>query len=84
VIDAEGTARYYIEYIYIKDWKSEGCSIFGEYMYDNGLPELNPEKPEGGERSVDGNILINQRSRAKSEKNLRKGVKNAKDKISHI
>jgi hypothetical protein len=45
VIDAKGDCTV-VYTVYTKDWKSEGCSIFGEYMYDNGLLELNPEKPK--------------------------------------
>jgi hypothetical protein len=52
-------------------------------LYNESL-ELNPEKPEGGERRAEYNISIEQITGVKFRKNLKKGVKNAKDKISHI
>jgi hypothetical protein len=54
------------------------------YTLYNELLELNPEKPEGGERRADSNISMKQIIGVKSRKNLKKGVKNVKDKISHI
>jgi hypothetical protein len=53
------------------------CTLYNESL------EVNPEKPQGGERRADGNVSIKQLTGAKSRKNLKKGGKNVKDKISY-
>jgi hypothetical protein len=45
------------------------------YTLYNELLELNPEKPEGGERRAENNISIKRLTGAKSRKNLKKGGK---------
>jgi hypothetical protein len=52
------------------------CAIL--YIYNESL-ELNPEKPEGGERRADGNISIKQSTGAKSRKNQKKEAKSKKN-----
>ena len=57
------------------------------YTLYNELLELNPEKPKEVKEEqtvIYGNISIQQKTGAELQKNLKKGGKNAKDKISHI